>query len=398
MHLENSISFEREKRLISILFITFGIGIMSWIPRFPDVKAHLEVSNGQFGSMLSFGAFGAVASLLTVGHFVHRFGSKKMFLLTNTLLYGTFIAIVHLKSPYAFTLLNIFLGFSISAVHITLNGQGFHSQARYEKMLIPRWHGMWSAGATLGAFAGIFLVGTVDFRVHITTVAIVAYLTSIYAIINLEGAHVAPGEGEDSAIRIKKIFTGFHFDWLVSAGMSSSIALEIAAGDWATIYTKESIGIKSGLSVIPYLLFMLMMIVGRLKIAKVAEKYTMPVAVKRGSLIGAVGFSLFFFSGALLSSDLKWLAFGLTCIAFTIAGIGSSFLGPSFFNVANDRSPNPGAVVAGQLGVQNQMILFFVKLSIAWTAQFSNSLAIGLIIPVILLSSVGFYAKAFKKA
>lgn len=398
MHLDNSISFEQEKRLISILFITFGVGIMSWIPRFPDLKAHLGVSNGQFGSMLSFGAFGAIASLLTVGHFVHRFGSKAMFLLTNTLLYGTFIAIVHLKSPYAFTLLNIFLGFSISAVHITCNGQAFHSQERQGRMLIPRWHGMWSAGATIGAFAGIFLVGTVDFRVHITSVAIAVYLINLYAIIKLGNAHVAPGEGKDSIISIKKIFTGFHFDWLVSAGMSSSIALEIAAGDWATIYTKESIGIKSGLSVLPYLLFMLMMIVGRLRVAKAAEKYTMPVIVKRGSLYGALGFSLFFFIGAALSPDQKWLAFALTCIAFTIAGLGSSFLGPSFFNVANDRSPNPGAVVAGQLGVQNQMILFFVKLSIAWTAQFTNSLAIGLIIPVVLLSSVGFYAKAFKKA
>lgn len=398
MHLENSISHQQEKRLLSILFTTFGVGIMSWIPRFPDVKAHLGVSNGQFGSMLSFGAFGAIVSLLTVGHFVHRFGARTMFFVTQTVLYGTFIAIVHLKSAYAFTLLNIFLGFASSAVHITLNGQGFHSQAKQERSLITGLHGMWSGGATIGAFTGIFLVGNVDFQLHITTVAITAWLISIICIVKLDGALVAPGEGEDAVIRIKKIFTGFHFDWLVSAGMSCSIALEIAAGDWATIYTKESVGIKSGLSVLPYLLFMTMMITGRLQAAKLAAKYTLPVLVKRGSLFAAVGFSLFFFSGAVMPANLKWAAFVFTCIAFTLAGIGSSILGPSFFNVANERSPNPGAVVAGQLGVQNQMILFFVKLAVAWTAQFSGSVAVGMIIPVILLSSVGYYARAFKSA
>ena len=48
-----------EQRLLHTLFFLFGFGIMAWVPRFPEVKAHLGLQNGAFGSLMSTGSIGA---------------------------------------------------------------------------------------------------------------------------------------------------------------------------------------------------------------------------------------------------------------------------------------------------------------------------------------------------
>ena len=54
---------KRELNLLRALFFLFGVGIMSWVPRFPEVKAALHLTNGGFGSLISSGAIGSLLSL-----------------------------------------------------------------------------------------------------------------------------------------------------------------------------------------------------------------------------------------------------------------------------------------------------------------------------------------------
>jgi hypothetical protein len=63
-----------ELNYLKILFFLFGFLIMSWVPRLPEVKANLGLSNGEFGSLIGTSAIGAITALLTVGHLVHNYG------------------------------------------------------------------------------------------------------------------------------------------------------------------------------------------------------------------------------------------------------------------------------------------------------------------------------------
>ena len=65
MSKKTEISHELEKRYLSALFFIFGFGIMAWVPRFPDLKENLGLTNGPFGSILTTGAIGAFTGLLT---------------------------------------------------------------------------------------------------------------------------------------------------------------------------------------------------------------------------------------------------------------------------------------------------------------------------------------------
>lgn len=392
MHL----SHDQERGLVSFLFISYGIGIMSWIPRFPDIKNNLGVSNGEFGTLISLGSLGAVIALLTVGHLVHRFGAKTLFISISTLLYASFIAIVFVRSPWLFLILNIIVAFGASAFHVVVNGQAFLTQERQDRHLITAWHGMWSGGAMIGAIASGFLIGRVSVEVHISVVAVLAWVSTLICVLRLGNHLVQPLQASEEPVKFREIITNFHFDWLISFAMISAICLEVAAGDWATIYTKETLGITSGWSALPYILFTAAMIYGRLNSTEIVNKYPMDLLVKRASAFGAMSFAAFFYPAALIHEKHQWLAFTLTCIAFILAGLGSSLIGPHFFNIANVRSPHPGAVVAGQIGVLNQVFLLLFKTSIAWTAQLTGSIAIAFLIPAFLLFSVRVHSKVFK--
>ena len=106
--------------LTKTLFFLFGIGIMGWVPRFPELKANLGVNNGLFGSILSMGAFGSLAALLTIGHLVDHFGGKKMLMIGQTILSLAYISIINVTNLEAFLVLNILVGFSISMMHYWL--------------------------------------------------------------------------------------------------------------------------------------------------------------------------------------------------------------------------------------------------------------------------------------
>ena len=45
----STITSTKELAYLRILFFTFGLGIMSWVPRFPEVKDALKLTNGGFG-------------------------------------------------------------------------------------------------------------------------------------------------------------------------------------------------------------------------------------------------------------------------------------------------------------------------------------------------------------
>jgi len=89
----------------------------------------------------------------------------------------------------------------------------------------------------------------------------------------------------------------------------------------------------------------------------------------------------------------QYLAFAIFSFGCLVAGLGTSFVTPSFFNAASARSPYPSAVVIGQIGLINNFLIFGGKWVIAWTAQFT-SLAVALMIPAIMALSVPFFTKA----
>jgi MFS family permease len=385
-----------EFKLLQALFGVYAILIMSWIPRFPEVKANLGLSNGEFGTLISTGAFGAVASLFLTGHMVHKYGVKRVILANIWILGAAYFFIVRTDSTGIFLICNVAIGWGSSAYHISINAQSFNAMERVYGLTIARLHGMWALGTLTTAIISGLIVDYVSISWHVGSLAVFVTLSLTAMIIRLTPVLMKPNEDEHEHLPLRTLVTSFRVDWLISGGLLCAVFLEFATGDWSAIFAKERIGVSSSLAALPYVLFMIAMIIGRLNAGKIAIRFRVDQTIRLFALIGGVGFLTFLTIAVQIPAEHKAIAFTATCLAFTFAGMGSSLMAPTFYTAGNQRSSLPSAVVVGQMGVVNMIAVFILKAVVAWTAQFTGSLAIALTIPALMLIATALFARAVK--
>lgn len=391
------IGHSREQRLIHLLFFLFGFGIMAWVPRFPEVRANLGLDNGAFGSLMSTGSVGAFFGLLTTGHIIHRIGVKRVVIASIVILYTSLISLVHISTTIPFLIFSICFGFGITAIHVSINTQAFHFNDRSGRNIVTSSAGFWSAGALSTAIASGFLVDRVSLALHITFLSTALGIAMIAIVLSLHPVLLTANTDSDTEYSIKEIFTKFHIDWPVSLGMACAIYLEFAIGDWGTIFTKDRLGVSAGLSTVPYIVFTALMIFGRLLIHRLLPFAPLEDWVKRAALLGGLGFGSCIIVATHLPADMKWWSYWLFILGFFLGGLGSSFLGPSFFRAATRRSDLPNAIVVGQFGVVNNVLTFVIKWIVAWTIQFTGSIALAMMIPTAMLLASIFFAFVLKE-
>jgi len=391
------IEHQREEKLLHLLFFLFGFGIMAWVPRFPEVRENLKLENGAFGSLMSTGSIGAFFGLLITGHIIHRIGVKRVTIFSILVLFISLGSLVHISSSFLFLIFSITFGFGITAVHVSINSQVFHFKDRSTRNIVTSAAGYWSAGALVTAIFSGFLVDRVNLQIHITTLSVLLAIVMIAIVLSLHPVLLEANTDEDNHYSIKQIFTSFHIDWPVSLGMACVVYLEFAVGDWGTIFTKDRLGVSASLSTIPYILFTATMIFGRLLVHKLLPKAPLHLWVKRAALLAGIGFGVCIIVATHLPASMKWWSYSLFLIGFFIGGLGSSFLGPSFFAAATRRSKLPNAIVVGQFGVVNNVLIFVVKWIVAWTIQFTGSIALAMMIPTVMILISVFFVQVLKE-
>jgi MFS family permease len=390
------LSISDEKRYVGIIFFLFAVQIMSWVPRFPEVKANLQLSNGEFGTYLSLGSIGAMIALMSTGHLVQKYGTKRVLMASTLSMCVAVIVIVHLQSAPLFIVINMINGASISAFNIAINAQAFHAQDRAGEMIINRQHGYWTIGALTTAIISGFLVDVVSIALHISVLSVTLFIVLNYFFSKLGPELIKPSGHERDDFKVLDLFKSFRIDVLVSSAFACGIIVEFVTADWSAIYSKETIGVSGSLATIPYIVSLLAMIVGRLGIHVITRRISLETMVKIGSAVGGVGFIGFITASNMLVEISQTASFICAIAGFAIGGLGSSFLSPTLFTAANARSPQHSAVVVGQMGVTNAILILIIKTIVAWTAQFTGSIAIALIIPGLMLISVAFMSKVVK--
>jgi len=391
-----TVSPKVEDKLLQVLFFVFAIFIMAWVPRFPEVKANLGLSNGQFGTLISTGTLGALGSLFFTGHIVHKFGTKVVLLANATLMTVALSSIVQTKSPTFFLFFNIILGWGISGFHIAVNAQAFDSMKRVKDLTISKLHGIWALGALTTSIISALVVNHIGLALHVGGLSIAMWLLIFISVNHLSPILMKANEDKEEHLPLRTLFSSFRVDWLVSGGLLCAVFLEFSTGDWSAIFAKERIGVNAGLAALPYIFFMIAMITGRLGASRITQRFHIHHTVRFLALVGGIGFLTFLTIAVNISASHKHWALAATCIAFIFAGAGSSLMAPTFYTAGNRRSSLPSAVVVGQMGVINASAVFILKACVAWTAQFTGSLAIALTIPAAMLISAAFFARAVK--
>jgi hypothetical protein len=235
------------------------------------------------------------------------------------------------------------------------------------------------------------MVGNVGLALQIDIVSIFTAAVTIYLVIKLKPMLVKANTHPETDYKVKDIFTSFYIDWPVSLGMAGAIYMEFAVGDWATIFTKERLDIDSGLSAAPYIAFTFFIILGRLWVYKLLDRYLV-ANLSRSALISSGAIFILCISIAThLPASAKWISFTLFVVAFSVAGLGTSFVAPNYSRAANRRSPNPSSVVVGQFGVMNNVLTTACKWVVAGVIAATGSIALAFMIPAVLMIFSGYF-------
>ena len=91
---------------------------------------------------MSTGSLGALTSMLTIGHIIHRVGVYKVLVISSTVTYLTIAILIELSSPLLFIVVNVTCGFAWASYHIAINAQALHRQSESGRQIIPMLHGL----------------------------------------------------------------------------------------------------------------------------------------------------------------------------------------------------------------------------------------------------------------
>ena len=388
-------NLEEIERPLLIIFFLFGVSLMSWVPRFPEVKANLGLNNGDFGILLSMGGAGALLALFTVGHFVNQFGTRKFLPLSALGFCLSIGLIVHLRSPWMFVICNVAIGCFVSAFHISINAQSLAAQSALQKLLISKTAGTWTFGALSSILLSSFVVSYVSISWHIGVIQIICFLGICIQLIKISPYMVTPSVARESLRATLVKVSKFRVDTFFTLVMLLAIQMEFSMGDWSTIYARENLGSAAEYAALPYLVFLGFMSIGRLNIHRFTDRYSHAQLLKLGALMGGGGYCI----GVTLSHVLREnqvLAYWSFLLSLAFSGLGSSFMAPLFINSAQEKSAESSAVVIGQLGALNNSMVFLVKAFISWVAQVAG-LHIALLIPGLMLFSIVFFSHVINK-
>lgn len=377
-----------------MLFYSFGFFVMAMAPRFPDLKANLGVTYGTFGTIVGFGTLGAFTALMTMGHIIHKVGTFPVLFGSTSAMMVTFVVIANTSSPLVFFIVNALFGMSWASYHIAVNTQSIHRQKMYGINALPFLHGMWTAGAVTTAIVAAFIADFVDFKVHMNLVATISAIVMLSTIWQMRASCV-PAKSvsdDDGAVGFVAMIKSFRIDWPLSIAYLSVLSVEVTVGDWSALFSRDVLGVSKGNSILPYIVFMTAMIVGRVGFHRFTKGRDEIKVVRTFIITGGTLFTLLIGLTPWAMGFSDSLAFILLMLGLVAGGLGSSFLGPYLFSFAARRSPAPDSIALAELSATNTALTFLYKLVIAWIAEVAG-LTAAIIVPGILFFAVAFYIR-----
>ena len=388
----------RARNAIYLCFFLLGFLGLAWIPRIPEIKDSLGLSDGQFGLVLLASTVGSIPGAQIAGRAVHSFSSKLVVRIAGALLpVGVFV--IGIADTVQLLLLGLFItGFNVAFMDIAINGQAVEIEKHTKGRWMSSFHGFWSIGAFAATLVGGLIANFVTPRDNLIAIAafgLFAFQFIAHFMLPAEHDGHLGEPGKDDAGKVSLFGKESLILWALGVGLMCSLIPEGGAYEWSGILLQDHMGIGKGLNAAAATTFSLTMIASRLLGDRAFEKWGHVNTVKYGGYLGGSLWGIGLLIGMSISDSHPTAGLILVCLGFGAAGFG---MGPFFpaFNLAAASIPG----IAPSVGLARVGL-------IAIAAYFGGPTLIGLIaevtslplafaFPVVLYLIVGLQSKYIK--
>jgi len=313
---------DRWPRLAVIaVFFVHGFLFASWTAHIPQLKQHLDLSDGRLGLALLGAPIGSVAAMVVAARLLPRVGSRRM---VRVALVGYCIAgpVIGLAgSLAAFFLTFLLWGFFQGMLDVSMNTQAISVERVSGRVLMPGFHGSWSTGALVGALVGALAVGLgVSVSAQLLILAapclvVVGWLTTRMIPDRRPGGSVAPSGRRGTLQGAVIVLGGIAFADMLCEG---------AAADWAAVYFRNSLHTAPLVAGLGYAGYALAMATVRLSGNRLVTRYPAHRLVPLLATVASLGFAL----GLVIDGPMAVL------IGFALLGAGLGCVVPVILSAA----------------------------------------------------------------
>jgi len=343
------LSSDRHARLaVAALFLTNGALFANLIPRYPQIKADLDLGNAVYGLAIAAFPTGAIVAGMAAGIVIRRFGSARV-AVAGTLVTSVGVLSAGLAPSVLVLAAALFLAGAMDAItDVAQNAHGLRVQRRYGRSIINSFHAIWSIGAvTGGAMAAAAIALDLPLAVHLS---ISGALFTVVALMALRFCLPGPEtERDQDAAGTASAGTGEvsgNRTWLIIGALVliaiGGTVVEDAGNSWAALYLSGSLHTAAEIAAWGYIALVGAQFAGRLIGDRLVDRFGQRTVARAGGLIVAVGMGL-----ALAVPTVPG-----TILGFAAAGFGVATLVPAAMHEADEipgLKPGTGLTVISWL-------------------------------------------------
>jgi MFS family permease len=331
---------------IGAFFFVNGATYASWVPRLPEIRDDLGVSDTALGLTLLGGGVGGLAVSLVSGRVVDRVGSR-IATITTSLVLSALLPLVGLAPVPAVlfaTLLTI--GAFDGLTDIAMNSQALQLQRSRPRSIMNRRHAVWSIGPLSGGLVAAWAAAAgVELRVQLlvtSAVLIGVTATASRSLLAREPppAHLLDVDGNRRRAPMSALAGLFALGAL-------AILAELPATEWASLLMAERFDLSVGAAGWGFIGFATGMVIGRLSADVAVDRFGPEHARRGGAAVAAVGL------GVACAGPAPWVS----VVGFVLAGAGASTLFPMLMRRGSELVPGAGGVAAASSGARLGILL-----------------------------------------
>ena len=331
----SAVQDRRARIAVAALFLTNGALFTNLLPRYPELKADLGLSNTGFGLSVAAFSAGALLSGLTAGALIRRFGSARVALVSSLIIAIFTLVAAVAPTPVAFGAA-LFVAGAADWLPCGAERPGAAGAAQLRPVdhqlaargLVGRCHPRGPDGCRgdrPGDSPSVQLCGS----------------GLLFAVVCLVSYHfLLPGPDSDEPdtppVADDGRARGVDPTYLILGALAvlaiAGAAVEDAGSSWATLYLHGSLGAPAALAAFGFIALVGFQFIGRLLGDRLVDRFGECGVARAGGLLAAVG----------MGAALAYPNVPGTIAGFAAAGLGVATVVPAAFHRRQRARPAPG--------------------------------------------------------